>query len=106
MNSFSCSGKVAKVLEPLFLNEKTMAQRFTVVAVNGQTDSSGKSRTDYIPCILFNPDEELQELFSGDKTGFTIEFNGKVTTTNFANNGRKSYRTEVVVYPKTLHIVT
>ena len=44
MNSLSCSGKVVKVAEALFLNEKTMAQRFTVVAVNGQMDSNGKPR--------------------------------------------------------------
>ncbi|MCB4792185.1 MAG: hypothetical protein LHV68_09885 [Elusimicrobia bacterium] len=105
MNSFSCSGKVSKISEPIFLNENTMALRFTVMAVNGQVDSQGKPRADYVPCILFNPSEELQGVFAGDKTGFVVEFSGKVSSTNLPNpnqGGKKSFRTEVIVYKNTL----
>lgn len=106
MNSFSCSGKVIKVTEPLLLNEgKTVALRFTVVAVNGQLDLSGKPRVDFIPCIIFNPDDEVQEIFSRDKLGFIVEFSGKIATTNLTSNGKKSFRTEAVVYPKSLHML-
>ena len=108
MNSFSCSGKVIKVAEPLCFNEgRTVALRFTVVAVNGQTDSKGKPRVDFVPCVLFNPEDGLQEMFAGDKTGFVVEFSGKVSSTNLPNptSGKKSFRTEVIVYKNSLHLL-
>lgn len=105
MNSFVCTGKIAKATEPKEVNGgKTTIVRFSVVSENGQVDKEGNARQDYVSCIVFNPENEFIE-FLANSEGTLIEFQGKVTTTNFKNEDKNNYRTEVVVFPKSIKVL-
>ena len=106
MNVFSCAGRVIKAFEPFQVNDNgTTAVRFTVVAENGQMSKEGKKMVDFIPCLVFNPEDEMIELLSREKLGFIVELKGKVSTTQFMVNGKKQYRGEVIVFKNSFHVL-
>ena len=98
MNLFIGSGKIirAKLIE----GERKIL-KFTL-AITTNNSNQGKQRTDYVPCLIYSPQEGILDIFSDENK---IELQGKVKTFSFEVAGEKTYRTEVVVNQKSLKML-
>ena len=97
MNLFVGSGKIARA--NLTDGEKRILKFTLAISENNSRD--GKQRTDYVPCIIYNPLDEVLDMLS---QGQEIELQGRVKTFSFEIAGEKIYKTEVVINPKSLKI--
>jgi len=98
MNLFVGSGKIARA--NLIEGGKRILKFTLAISENNSRD--GKQRTDYVPCVIYNPLDEVLDMVSG---GQQIELSGKVKTFSFEIAGEKTYKTEVMVNPKSLKIL-
>jgi hypothetical protein len=75
---------------------------FTVAtkAQNGDSEST----VSHVPCIMFNPPAELQQLLATRGKGLAVEFQGKVNASRFDPSAEPRANGEVVVYTKTLRL--
>lgn len=89
MNIFIGTGKVIRVK---LLSGKMNMLKFTLVIT--ESDSTQKERTDYVPCIIYNPSESAKRLISENQG---VELQGKVRTFSFEITGETNYKTEIIV---------
>lgn len=94
MNLFVCSGVVVR---HFVINGDRKILKFTVATEkrNGQD----RNNVDYVPCVIFNPDEETIGLIQDQAI---VEFTGRVKSFKFQVTGETNYRTEVVVNARSL----
>ncbi len=92
MNVFIGSGKIANL--KIFTNEKHEVLKFRLI-----TESNGKT-AEYVPCVLFNPNDSLKNLIKDEKN---VELQGIVRTSSFKVKDKTNYNTEVLVNKYTLH---
>ena len=78
----------------IFTNEKHEVLKFRLI-----TESNGKT-AEYVPCVLFNPNDSVKYLI---KDGKIVELQGIVRTSNFKAKEKTNYNTEVLVNKYTLH---
>ncbi|MBI2124480.1 single-stranded DNA-binding protein [Candidatus Pacearchaeota archaeon] len=98
MNYFNCSGKLAR--NAVIKGNEKKVLLFTVAAPN-----DGSKRVDFIPCILFKPNEEVIELLASKGKGLEVEFQGYVSTSKVEQNGSVRYFTRVVVHSDSLTVL-
>lgn len=98
MNLFVGSGKIIRA--NLIEGEKRILKFTLAISENNTRDE--KQRTDYVPCIIYNPLDEVLDMLS---QGQEVELSGKVKTFSFKIAGEKIYKTEVVINPKSLKIL-
>ena len=98
MNVFVGSGKIVRA--NLIEGERRIL-KFTL-AITGNNSKEGKERTDYVPCIIYNPVDETLEMLSIEKE---VELLGRVKTFSFEIAGETTYKTEVVINQKSLKIL-
>ena len=75
------------------------AMKFTIAANSGYDTKTKKERTEFVPCVYFNPAEKLQDLLSTEGKGKLVELQGNVVTSSFEKNGSRIWATEVRVNP-------
>ncbi len=64
-------------------------------------EREGKANNE-IPCLIFNPDEEMKGLFAKERV---IEFQGKVQNFSYEVAGEKVSRTEVIVNTRSIRVI-
>jgi hypothetical protein len=69
-------------------------------AANGDAEVS----VSHVPCVVFNPSEDLQQLLTTQGKGKRVEFQGRVQSSRFDAGSEPRSNAEVVVYTKTLRI--
>lgn len=87
MNVFIGSGKIANL--KVFTNEKHEILKFRLI-----TESDGKKNVEYVPCVVFNPNDSVKNLMKDRKN---VELQGIVRTSSFKTGDKTNYNTEVVV---------
>jgi hypothetical protein len=75
---------------------------FTVATKTQSGDS--ETTVSHVPCIIFNPPAELQQLLTTRGKDLAVEFQGKVNASRFDPSAEPHANGEVVVYTKTLRI--
>ena len=65
-----------------------------------------KERTEFVPCVYFNPAEKLQALLSSEGKGKLVELQGNVVTSSFDKNGTRIWATEVRVNPSSFQLLS
>lgn len=101
MNVCALSGKL---LRPAVGFSEGRLFKFVLVTENGPTFGEEKSRSIYVPCVVFEPNKELENalLESGAVKG-EWEMRGRVMRSFFDGaDGERRYQTEVVIDPYTI----
>jgi len=75
------------------------AMKFTVAANSVYDANTKKERTEFVPCVYFNPAEKLHKLLSAEGKGKLVELQGNIVTSSFEKNGSLIWATEVRVNP-------
>jgi len=75
---------------------------FTVATKNQNGDS--ESPVAYVPCVMFNPPVELEQLLATRGKGLSIELQGRVSISRFDEKAEPRANGEVVVYTKSLRV--
>ena len=101
MNLFIGSGKLTR--NAIVNGTDNKAVKFTIAAKN--RENAKNSRVEFIPCVLFNPPEEIEEFLKNDGKGVPVKFEGRVANSKFQVDGQNRYKTEVIVDEKTFNIM-
>jgi hypothetical protein len=76
---------------------------FTVATKNGNSDAD--AGISHVPCVVFSPSEELQQLLTTRGRGLVVELQGRVNASRFDASVEPRANAEVVVYSKSLKIL-
>jgi hypothetical protein len=98
MNMFIGSGKVSRVN---LIDGERRILKFTL-AITENSSKEGKKRTDHVPCMIYNPVDEVLEMLNPDQE---VELQGRVKTFSFEFSGETTYKTEVVVNHRSLKVL-
>ena len=77
---------------------------FTVATKNQNGDS--EAMVSHVPCVVFNPPAELEQLLTTRGRGLAIELQGRVSMSQFDAKAGPRANAEVVVYTKSIKIGT
>jgi single-stranded DNA-binding protein len=103
MNVCILSGKVIKNATVRGTEPKTLT--FTLETKYGYNENEKKDRLAWVPCVLFNPDSEMEALLTTRGQGLNIELEGRLSGSNPDANGGRKFNTEVIVKSKTLTVL-
>lgn len=104
MNIVSITGRLARNVLVNGSGDKR-AMKFTVAAPSGYDVKKKAERTEFVPCVYFNPAEKLQALLSAEGKGKLVELQGNVVTSSFEKNGTTVWATEVRVNPSSFQLL-
>ncbi len=80
--------------------------RFTLATKLPRAGKDQKSRTAYVPCVVFKPSEIAISLLTGDTKGLLIGLEGRVNTSKYeTRDGQTKYSTEVIVDDRSLQLL-
>src|SRR3990172_2744099 len=95
VNNFTGSGRLTR---NAVLKGKVLL--FTVAA----SDDFSK-KVDFVPCTIFNVEEEVAKLLTEKGKGLEVELQGYVSTSRVQQNGTVKYFTRVIVNPESLTVL-
>jgi single-stranded DNA-binding protein len=96
MNKFTGVGRLPRAA--VLNGEEKKVLKFTLATVYGHNSKTNKDLLAYVPCVLFQPPEELKQVLMESWKDVTIEVEGHVATSKFeTKEGETKYSTEVVV---------
>ena len=98
MNNFQGSGKITR--NAIVRGDKKRVLLFTIAA-----SSEVRKGIDFIPCTLFESDEELIKLLTERGKGLEVEFTGYVATSRVQQDGTVRYFTRVIINPESLNVL-
>lgn len=104
MNAFIGSGRLVR--NAIVHGTEKKVLKFTIAAKYGYNRDAEKERVEFLPCVIFNPSEAMEELLTKEGKGVFVEFQGRVATSTFEADGETKYSTEVVVNTASFNIVT
>ena len=104
MNTFIGSGRLVR--NAVVHGTEKKALKFTLAAKYGYDREAQKDRVEFLPCVIFSPSDALTEALVNEGKGIFVEFQGRVATSKFENDGGTQYSTEVVVNTATFNIIT
>ena len=102
MNNFTGSGRLVR---NAVANKDRKGLKFTIAAQFGYDAGARARLVEYVPCVMFNPGENISKLLQTEGKGMLIEFQGHIQTSKFEIEGVLQYRTEAVVTNKTFSIL-
>lgn len=104
MNTCSLSGRLAK--PAVLRNTEPKALSFTLEARYGYSETDQKERVAWVPCVLFNPTREQEELLTQPGPGLYVELEGRLSGSAPDANGGRKFPTEVIVKHWTFTVLT
>ncbi len=102
MNNCNLSGQVIRNAVVRGSNPKVLT--FTLEIRQSSMDGDKKERVVSIPCVIFNPSEELERALTTEGKGMLLELEGRLSSSSFESKGEQRHTCEVVVRPWTLAI--
>ncbi|OVE79379.1 hypothetical protein BVY01_02765 [bacterium I07] len=106
MNIVSITGKLVRNAILNGSGEKR-AMKFTVAAPCRFYPKTKKEIVGFTPCVLFNPNDQLQTVMTSDGQGKLVALNGNVMTSSYNNKeGKKVWATEVRVDPRGFQLLS
>ena len=98
MNNFNGSGRLTR--NAVVKGDEKKVLLFTIAASNDDS-----KRVDFIPCTLFNANDEIVSLLTERGKGLEVEIQGYVATSRVQQNGTVKYFTRVIVNPESLTVL-
>jgi single-stranded DNA-binding protein len=96
MNKFTGVGRLPRAA--ILNGSEKKVLKFTLVTCYAHNVTTNKDLIAYVPCVLFQPPEELKQVLMESWKDTTIEVEGHVSTSKFeTKEGETKYSTEVVV---------
>src|SRR5436309_15834032 len=99
MNICVISGEIQN--NAIVRGQKTKALVFTVAtkqSVNGEAESD--TLVSHVPCVIFNPPAEIEQLLTMEGKGLKVEFQGRVTASRYDPREEPRSNADVAVYYK------
>jgi len=103
MNTYIGSGRLVR--NAVLAGNEKKALNFTIAAKYGYDAENEKERVAFVPCVIFNPTENLAKLLVDQGKGIFVEFQGRIASSRFESKGTTKYVTEIVVDPRTLNLI-
>ncbi len=98
MNLCVLAGRIVRQVNVKGTDRKIL--RFTVETRDGHDEGEVKERVNQVPCVLFNPSPELEQVLVSQGEGLRVELQGRLASWNGESNGRQNV--EVVVFNRSL----
>jgi len=98
MNIVIIAGHIVRDASVKGIEKKVL--RFTVETRDGQDDGENRQRINHVPCVLFGPTPELEQVLISSGEGRQVELHGRIVNWNGEANGRP--QVEVVVFNRSL----
>jgi len=105
MNIVTISGKVSQNAH-LNGSGNIRALKFMIAANSGYDMKKKAERVQYVPCVFFNPDENIQKQLMHEGEGKDVKFQGNIITSSYEKNGVRIWVTEVKVIPNSFQIIS
>jgi len=102
MNVCILSGRIWK--NPTVKGTEPKTLSFLLETKTGLNGADKKERTNFVPCVLFNPDPELEGLLTSQGEGLLVELEGRLSGSAPDASGGRRFNTEVIVRNKSLTI--
>jgi hypothetical protein len=103
MNICIVSGRIVR--NGVVRGSDTKAVSFTVETKYGFNEEEKRERVAYVPCVLFNPEPEMEALLTNEGEGLFVELEGRIHGANSDGNGPRKFNTEVYVKNRTLVVL-
>lgn len=104
MNTAVISGRLVR--DAMANGADRTAVQFTIAAKYGYNATTKEDRVEFVPCVIFNPSDALNERLVNAGKGTFVEFEGRVASSSYQKNGATVYTTNIVVNNRTFTIVT
>ena len=104
MNMCVLSGRLARNASVVGNEKKALS--FTLACKHGYDSKAKEDRTEFVPCVLFQPSDAIAERLSQHGKGVFIEVKGRVATSSYESEGERKFKTEVVVEGRSLNFVS
>jgi single-stranded DNA-binding protein len=98
MNIVVLAGRIVRDASVKGVERKVL--RFTVETRDGHDEGENKERINQVPCVLFGPSPELEQVLITSGEGRQVELQGRIASWNGEGNGRP--QVEVVVFKSSL----
>jgi hypothetical protein len=102
MNRFQGKGRIVRDAVVNGVDNKAVS--FTVATSVGYDKELKKDRYAFVPCVLFNPEEDIVEQLTEDGAALEVQFEGFVRSSSYKKNNETKWQTEVVIDPETFRI--
>lgn len=102
MNICLLSGRLVKNASVRGTEPKVMS--FVVETHDGLGDPDKKPRVALVPCVLFNPSAELENLLTTEGADLRVELEGRLNGNAYEARGEQRFSAEVIVRPWTLTV--
>lgn len=103
MNHCVLTGRLVR--NAIVNGNQSKAMKFTLATKYGYDAKNREDRVAFVPCVFFDPHQELERILTEDGKGVFVELAGRVHQAVFEKDGKTTYRTEVVVDPRTFTLV-
>jgi len=103
MNVCILSGKIVNNATVKGAEPKTLT--FTLESRYGYNESEKKDRVAYVPCVLFNPEPEVESLLTTKGQGLFVVVEGRLSGSSPDANGARKFGTEVIVKNRSLTVL-
>ena len=103
MNIFVGSGRLVR--NAVVNGTENKAMKFTIAAGSGYNSRAKKAKVEFVPCVLFNPPQQLEVFLTQEGKGVLVEIQGRVCTSKFEVKGEVKYSTQVIVDKGNFNIV-
>ena len=102
MNLCVISGTVEN--NAILRGKKTKALVFIVATQYSNGDAESEPMTSHVPCVLFNPPQDVEEALTTKGKGMEIELQGRVNSNRSEGNGEPRSNAEVIVFTRTVKL--
>jgi single-stranded DNA-binding protein len=78
---------------------------FTLAAKSGWDESEQKDRVSYVPCVIFNPSDDLVHSLVNNGKGIYVQLEGRVVSSSYEADGERKFSTEVMAFNRSITFV-
>ena len=103
MNVCLLSGRVVQNATVKHTEPTTLS--FVLETRYGYNESEKKERLAWVPCVLFNPSTDVEQMLTTQGEGLWIELEGRISGPSPEANSSRRFGPEVIVRTKSLTIL-
>jgi single-stranded DNA-binding protein len=102
MNNCNLSGRLVK--NAVVRGNSPRVLSFVLETRHSSNDEGRKDRTVLIPCVIFNPENDVEEALTTAGKDMKVEFEGRLNSSSYESKGETRHTCEVIVRSWTLAI--
>jgi single-stranded DNA-binding protein len=102
MNNCNLSGRLVR--NATVRGSEPRVLSFVLETRQNSNDEDRKERIALLPCVIFNPSQEVEQALTTAGKGMSVEFEGRLSSSSYDFKGETRHTCEVIVRPWTLAI--